>query len=239
LEQEQREWADIDPAWLQDYLEEHDLAIGYDLEDDLIGSQVSWILSPEEWSELRNAWEQQQPKSAVDDADTQAAQPANRQVTPKQPVEAVESQGSESKSRTSDQAGLEAARNELDRLNELIQKALSDWSAFRELFGNCPDCVGIDAWETLAESPAVLLIRAEKMLAAQRVADEVRNRKTEQEREDEIAQIRNILFGYHIYCRKHRHTPSLEHALVFIPDLATKHATDVVQEAWRREAESQ
>ena len=244
MTQEQREWADIHHSWLRDYLEKHDLAIGYDLEDDLIGSQVSWILSADEWTKLRNAWEEQRPKSEVDVASPQV-EPEDRQEVSAQRVEAVNMQLPESEDRTREisspptKTALESACNELDRINELIQRALSDWVAFRELFKSCPDSVGIDTWETLAQNPVTLLNQAEETIAVQRVAAEVQKQQTAQEREAEIAQIQNIIFGYYIYCRKHRSTPSLEHALVFIPDLATKYAADVVHEAWRRETENQ
>jgi len=243
LAKEQREWVDIDQSWLRDYLEKNDLAIGYDLEDDLIGSQVSWILSPDEWIELCSAWEEQRPESVADDANA-PAEPEDRQEDPEQRVETAHPQLSELEGRTPEtgspptETALESACNELERINGLIQRALSDWAAFRELFGSGPDSAGIDTWETLAQSPATLLNQAEEMIAVQRVAAEVQEHQSMQEREAEISQVQNILFGYYIYCRKRSSTPSLEHALAFIPDLATEYAVDVVREAWRREAEN-
>ncbi len=62
---EPRVWADIDRTWLQDYLKKHDLASEFDLDDVLIGSQVSWILGANEWAKLRDAWREEQQGTGI------------------------------------------------------------------------------------------------------------------------------------------------------------------------------
>jgi hypothetical protein len=231
-----REWVDIDTEWLQAYLQEQDLAHAFELEDDMLAAQASWILSADEWEQLRAAWEERLAADAP--PHPVAAQPA--QVT-QQPagtgsVAAQETGDSPTEQSVTATVGIQPP-NESQRLHELTRKALSDWHAFKELFRDCPESSDADAWEALADSPAALLTHASKLIAMQEARNEGLQRQTKQEFEQDVSRVRYSIAGYHLYCRKHRLKPSLEHLLDFIPVLRTDHSPAVVTEAWRREQE--
>lgn len=248
-----RAWADIDTAWLQRYLQEHDLAGDYDLDDELLGAQVSWILSEEQWRALRQAWEAcpGQAGEAEGAARTPATEARNAGPSPRasapglmqteSPSGVVPAEGGSALDEDED-SGLcaEADRHpqEGQRLRELAQRALTDWHAFKALFRDSPQSADMAIWETLADSPLVLLQRAQAWIQQQGPEAGGPNRQSEQEFEDEVGRAQNSIAGYLMYCRKHRLAPSFEHFLALIPVMRTGHAQDAVQEAWRREVEA-
>lgn len=261
---EPRVWADIDETWLQDYLEKHDLASGFDLDDELIGAQVSWILDAKEWAKLRDAWQEEQGDTGTVDT-VQAPTAEELPTATETPLESAHAELSEEDQQAAEawsgaieksaepaaELGVAATkagnRPEDSRLiRELAQKALSDWGAFKELFINCPEVQGVvDTWEIIADSPIAMLMQAEELIRRQEAEakahkdqlEQEREQEREREREGEVNRARNIIAGYFGYCGKHRIVPSMEHLVDFIPVLSTEFSSDAVKEAWRREAE--
>ncbi|MCG6859988.1 MAG: hypothetical protein LJE70_01680 [Chromatiaceae bacterium] len=253
---EPREWLDIDSAWLQEYLRKHKIAATFDLDDELIGSQLSWMLSADEWNKLRDAWQKRQvtdePENEAVIEQAAEAQPRASETGP----DSLESAGTDAEIRAAEGASAatpltiesiedpedaitEHSRQLADkqRMDELRRSALGDWDAFKELFRDCPESVDFPSWETLAESPVALLKQAENLIRSQDADARGSKHQTQQELEDEVARAQNIIAGYFIYCRKHRLGPSLEHLRDFIPEIATAHSPAAVMEAWKREAE--
>ncbi len=256
---EQRVWADIDRTWLQDYLKKHDLASEFDLDDVLIGSQVSWILGENEWAKLRDAWQEEQQGTGIVSDRVQASTAEELPATTETLLESADAglieedeqaakAGSEAPEKTTESAAeLGVAATETDnrpeesqRMQELAQKALSDWGAFKELFLSCPEVQGaVGAWESISDSPFDMLTQAQELIRRQEAEAKGHKDQLEREGEGEVNRARNIIAGYHSYCGKHRLVPSMEHLLVFIPVLRSEFSPDAVKEAWRQEAERQ
>lgn len=255
---ELREWADIDRTWLKSYLEKHNLATGFELDDELLGSQVSWILTAGDWAKLREAWQEQHgsgsvhgdaaEKQAIDEqpvvAETNAESESAKSATAETPAEDVGSMVAQTTTESSQKlrildAEVEKALQEKQRMDELTKNALSDWEAFTELFQSCPESVNIGAWEKLADSPVALLKHAEKLILVQEAADAEQKHNLDRELERHVTRAQNIIAGYYMHCRKKGVVPSLEHLLDFVPVMRTGHSPAVVEEAWKREAECQ
>jgi hypothetical protein len=231
-------WIDIDTQWLQTYLQEQDLAQAFELEDELLAAQASWILSADDWEMLRAAWEQQLA-TQVPPHPVAAEQPQVRQ----QPADVETGAPQETGDSTEEHShragqGVQSPK-ESERAHELARKALRDWDAFRELFRDCPESSDVDTWEALADSPVALLRHAGRLIGMQEAKAQGLKRLTEEEFEQYVSRVRNSIVGYYLYCRKHRLRPSLDHLLDFIPVIRTDYSPEVVSEAWRREEEQQ
>ena len=249
-----REWIDIDKTWMQNYLQERDLASSYDLDDELLGAQMSWILSEDQWASLRDAWENRQRTEEVGDAADRAGATTELLAATEERLESagagtpeIEVGGSVVTQKNDEPAKelhipVTEPVKQIDvqqRMSELAQTALSDWGAFKVLFRGCIDSADVGAWEMLADSPVALLKQAEKLIWIQDVKAEAKKQQLEREFEEEVTRAQNSIAGYYIYCRKHSIAPSLEHLLDFIPVMRTGYSPGSVREAWRREAASQ
>lgn len=269
---EAREWVDIDTVWLQGYLQDHNLASGYDLEDELLGAQVSWLLSDDDWASLRRAWEAERPAESVQASGREASAAKNApEPTHFDPFQGLEDEDAdenedaywgeheescadvlEDEARSSKAAAIPgdvpvdrelrgAAPEPLPieaeiGLLALVDRALSDWEAFRELFRDYPDSEEFGVWETLAESPLALLRHAEELIRTRAAEEHEQKREAERAFEEKVNRAQNVIAGYFLYCRKHRLVPSLGHLVTFIPALKTGHEPEAVREAWRRES---
>jgi len=270
-----REWLDIDSAWLRDYLKRRNLASGYDLEDEFLGAQVSWLLSEDEWTRLRYAWEETRPAkaarakadetsaaaadaagadpfAALDDEADQADAGPDEGESPDDWAGLDEAEGFEEADHEGDtEPGMAEAWGELEteavaperfpgaaeqRLIDLVDRALTDWNAFKELFRDYPDSEEFDAWEALADSPLAFLRHAERLVRMRAAIEEEKKLEAKRVFEEKVNRAQNVIAGYFLYCRKHRRVPSFEHLVTFIPALKTGHEPEVVKEAWRRES---
>ncbi len=267
---EAREWVDIDTVWLQGYLQDHNLASGYDLEDELLSAQVSWLLSDDDWTSLRRAWEAERPAESAQASGREAAAKSVPEATyfdPFQGPDDEDEDGDENAYRggyeancqdelededaSTTAAAIPAALHE-DRergadleplpteaqigLLALVDRALSDWEAFKELFRDYPDSEEFGIWETRAESPLALLRHAEELIRTRAAEEDEQKREAERVFEEKVSRAQNVIAGYFLYCRKHRLVPSLGHVVTFIPALKTGHEPEAVREAWRRES---
>ena len=250
---EPREWADIDREWLQGYLEEHRLASSFDLEDELIGAQVSWILSTDEWAMLRAAWDEHKGpdgRGAGGLREQGSEVPPAAVVQPQPPAEGEPEEGARPQSLEDEAAESEVPLveepigpvvepeeppAELHRAQELVPNALSDWAAFKELFQSCPDGARVAEWEALAESPVALFERAKHLISLERARAEQRKNRSDKAFEEDVSRAQNIIAGYFIFCRKRGILPTHEHLLGYIPVLRTDHSLEAVAEAWKRE----